>query len=128
MSTYQAVAEREGAWWAVTVPELPGVFTQGRTWAQAQEMARDAIASMLDVDPEHVDVELVPILPDHGETAIEALQAARDRKRAAVAAEAQAMRDAIDRLKAAGVSVRDAGAILGISYQRVSQLSAGSSG
>lgn len=128
MTTYEALAKREAAWWAVTVPALPGVFTQGRTWEQAHDMARDAIASMLDVDPADVSVELSPVLPDHGERAIEALAAAREGKRAAAAAEARAMLDAITRLRQAGVSVRDAGAILGISYQRVSQLSANTPG
>jgi hypothetical protein len=61
--TYQAVAVRDGRWWAVEIRGLPpnhvGV-TQGRTWAEAEEMARDAIAMLLDVPPACFDVEFLP--------------------------------------------------------------------
>ena len=67
MSTYHATAERDGSWWAVSVPELPGVFTQGRTWAQAEEMARDAIASMLGVAVRDVSVVLSTAASERGE-------------------------------------------------------------
>jgi len=56
--TYRAFAELDGAWWVVTVPDLPGVFTQGRTYEQARAMACDAIATILDVPRDNVAVAL----------------------------------------------------------------------
>jgi len=55
---YRAVAEPDGDWWVVTVPDLRGVFTQGRSPEQARDMARDAIATMLDVDPEQITITM----------------------------------------------------------------------
>ncbi len=47
---YRVRAVRSGSWWAITVPELPGVFSQARRLDQVEAMAREAIAMMLDVD------------------------------------------------------------------------------
>lgn len=46
---YSVNAERSGDWWAITVSELPGVFSQAKRRDQIEEMARDAIALFLDV-------------------------------------------------------------------------------
>lgn len=46
--TYTAVCERSGSWWAVSVPELRGVHTQARRLDQAETMAREAIALLLE--------------------------------------------------------------------------------
>lgn len=47
---YRVRAVRSGGWWAITVPELPGVFSQARRLDQVEPMAREAIAFLLDVD------------------------------------------------------------------------------
>ena len=49
MTSYAVLAERSGRWWAISVPELPGVFSQARRRDQIEAMARDAIALYLDV-------------------------------------------------------------------------------
>src|SRR5450759_835444 len=49
--TYTARARRSGAWWAIDVPDLPGVYSQARRLDGVESMARDAIALFLDVDP-----------------------------------------------------------------------------
>ena len=50
MKAYTAiVGPRDGDWFPVEVPEVPGVFTQGRDLAEAEDMARDAISLMLDI-------------------------------------------------------------------------------
>jgi predicted RNase H-like HicB family nuclease len=48
--------EREGKWWAVAVASL-GVFTQGRTRAEAFAMAQDAVKILLDRPDVKVRVE-----------------------------------------------------------------------
>ena len=56
---YTAIAERDGTWWAITVPELPGVFSQARRLDRVEYMARDAIALMLEVPPDSFDIGVI---------------------------------------------------------------------
>ncbi|PLS30924.1 transcriptional regulator [Bifidobacterium margollesii] len=51
-----AVCTRSGGWWAVEVPEIPGLFTQARHLDQVEDMVRDA-AGMLDVQVGAVTVK-----------------------------------------------------------------------
>ncbi|MFW5417596.1 type II toxin-antitoxin system HicB family antitoxin [Nocardiopsis sp. CNT-189] len=54
---YGARCERDGRAWTVDVPELR-IHTFGATLADAEEMARDAIALVLDAPVERVSVAL----------------------------------------------------------------------
>jgi hypothetical protein len=59
--SYKARARHDGDMWAVTIEGLPpnlAGFTQGRTWREAQMMANDCVACLLDVPVESVHVEL----------------------------------------------------------------------
>lgn len=61
-ANYHVVAERSGDWWAITVAELAGVFSQARHHEQVESMAREAIALMLDIgesDVGPIEVDLV---------------------------------------------------------------------
>jgi predicted RNase H-like HicB family nuclease len=121
--TYTAVCRRAGDWWATSVPEIKGVHTQARRLDQVEAMARDAIALFLDVTPDTLAIEVRPEVPTEAAEAVAAREAARE-------AEARAdklTRSAAAALLAKGYTVRDAGALLDISPQRVSQLTAGSS-
>ena len=53
---YSVVARRSNGWWALHVPELPGVHSQVRRLAQAEAMIRDAIGLALDISPSDVRV------------------------------------------------------------------------
>jgi predicted RNase H-like HicB family nuclease len=55
---YRVQAERSGAWWAIHVPDLPGAFSQARHLSQVENMARDLIAFVLEVDTEDVSVSI----------------------------------------------------------------------
>lgn len=120
MTTYTAICRRVGNWWAISVPELKGVHTQARRLDQVGAMTQDAIALMLDVDPASVDVVLLPELPGTVTRAIEARNAAREADEVAEQATATAVRSLIGD----GYTVRDAGALLGLSPQRISQIAA----
>lgn len=58
---------RSGDWWAITVPALRGVFSQARNLDEVPEVAREAIALMLDVDPAEVGPIDVCVQPQQGE-------------------------------------------------------------
>lgn len=49
MTVYRVNVERAGSWWAISVPDLPGVFSQARRRDEVEDMARDVIALYLDV-------------------------------------------------------------------------------
>ncbi|WP_329109020.1 type II toxin-antitoxin system HicB family antitoxin [Micromonospora sp. NBC_01699] len=120
MATYTATCTRTDNWWAITVAELPGVFSQARRLDQVEAMARDAIAALLDVSPESFDIEVRPEVP--GE--VNAARRARARLVEAERSAEEATVEAARKLLAEGYTVRDAGKLLGISPQRVSQLTA----
>ena len=48
--TRRVEAVRSGDWWAITVPELGGIFTQAKRLDQVESRAREAIAMMLEID------------------------------------------------------------------------------
>ncbi|MFI7434449.1 hypothetical protein [Micromonospora haikouensis] len=100
------------------MPEIKGVFSQARRLDQVEGMAREAIALMLDIDPHSFDVEVEPDLPQEVSRARKARSALRKAEESAEEATVTAARA----LLAKGYTVRDAGALLGISPQRVSQL------
>ncbi len=123
MKTYTVRAERSGHWWALEAPEIPGLYSQARRLDQAEEMARDALSAMLDVPSDSFEVEVVPVLRPETEEVLRARATARSE-----AADAERRREAVDREAALaltereGLTVRDAGKVMGLSYQRVSQL------
>jgi predicted RNase H-like HicB family nuclease len=118
VTTYSAVCRRVGAWWAITVPELKGVHTQARRLDQVADMAREAISLMLEADVTTVQVEVHPELPS---TVVHALDARQSARRAHEVAE-HATTAAVRTLLRDGYTVRDAGALLGLSPQRISQI------
>ena len=51
-----AIAQRSGDWWAIEVPEIPGLFTQTRRLDQTDDMVRDA-AKLLGREVSQVTVQ-----------------------------------------------------------------------
>lgn len=123
MKTYKVVAERSGGWWALEVPELPGVFSQVRRLDQAEAMASDAIAAMLDVDPGAFAVEVAPHLDEATNEALQKLERARAALADAQARASAAASEAVTVLtERDGLTMRDAGRVMGVSHQRIAQL------
>jgi predicted RNase H-like HicB family nuclease len=120
---YKALCTREGGWWAVDVPDVPGVHPQAKRLDQAESMARDAIALMLEVPSDSFDVEVEPVLDADVDKAleewIESIQALEDTKQQVAMAIAALL---ILLVRQHGLSYRDAGRIVGLSHQRVQQI------
>ncbi|HEU4399857.1 MAG TPA: type II toxin-antitoxin system HicB family antitoxin [Actinomycetota bacterium] len=120
--TYRVTAQRDGRWWFVRVPEIQGAITQARRLEQVEAMAREVISLLLDVTPDSFDLDVQPAIPD--EVRAE-LTRARDLQRQAERTQAEAatlVREAARKLRAQGLTVADVGAVLGVSFQRASQL------
>jgi hypothetical protein len=119
--SYRATAERDGPFWLIRVPAI-GRSTQARRLDQADDMARDLIAVMTDEDPSSFDVEVHAELDPHlgrlVQIAVERTASARHEQVMA----SLASRAAARALTQSGLTVRDAGRLLGVSYQRVQQL------
>ena len=120
--TYTARARRSGAWWAIDVPDLPGVYSQARRLDRVDSMARNAIALFLDVDPASLDIRVEMNLPSDLRRDVDAVGRLRAEADRLQVESSGAMRRLTHELLGRGLSVRDAAAILGISHQRVSQL------
>lgn len=126
--TYEAIAIRSGGWWAIEVPQVRGVHSQARRLDQAEDIAREAIALMLEVPEDSFDVELKPELAGPAADDLSAALAARGLvERAQADARASTIR-AAQRLHVDGLPVRDIGALLGLSHQRVAKLLSESAG
>lgn len=122
MTTYHVTAERDGDWWTLTVEGVEAGFTQARRLDQAEAMAREVISLLLDIPVDDIDVDLEVHLDPGGQAALTVATAARQTAERAAATAQQAARDAARLLSNAGLPMRDVGAIMGISHQRVHQL------
>lgn len=126
MTTYTARATRTGDWWAIDIPELDGVYTQARRLDQVEAMARDAIAIVLEVDPDSFEMTIEPVLPAEAQRIVDELKASR--AAADLAANLAALRAkmvAVVLHDHEHLPFRDIGEVLGLSYQRAHQLISG---
>lgn len=121
MKTYHADVTRDGKFWLIRVREIDR-STQALRYKDVAAMASDLIEIMEDLRSDEYDLHLTVQLPssvkDHQARA-EVLRAEAQRKQAEAAAENRA---AVQELLALGLSQREAGDLLGVSFQRVSQL------
>jgi hypothetical protein len=122
MKRYTVRARRIGSWWALDVEGLRGVHTQVRRIDQADEIARDAIAGVLEISPDSFEIVVAPEVPAALRTMVDQATKARSQAAQAQDAAAQLTRDAARRLVDEGLTVRDAGVLLGVSHQRIAQL------
>lgn len=81
--TYEVLAIRSGRWWALETPAIQRARSQARRLDQAEPIIRDALAMVLDVDPNSFDVNIRPILNPDLDQMVTA--AARARETAATA-------------------------------------------
>ncbi len=119
----EAKVHREGDWWVADMPTLNQV-TQARTISSVEEAVRE-VASLVTgnpVDTFHVDMEIrVEGVPDFQVRAVEIKRTRQEAQQLERQAQ-EATRELANQLRAAGVSVRDAAEFLGVSHQRVRQL------
>ena len=115
---------REGKWWVADVVGVPGAATETGRLSELELEVRDFLAGFYDQDDESFDLvwDLSDVVGEEGQGVWEKFVAERK------ALEAGRTRFETERLATlrvlheAGVSVRDSGALVGVSHQRVSQL------
>lgn len=123
MKMYEATVKRDGKWWMISIPEIDGL-TQARNLAEADKMARSLIAVTLDADPSTFDVHLtvstvgdVDVSRQLETIATLREHATQDERQATAQAKHLAKT-----LSAQGITVRDIGALMGVTFQRAHQL------
>lgn len=119
-STYKVTVRRDPddvRFWLVNVAGEPGAHSFGRSLAEAKRHATEVVALWYEVEPDEFDIEWDVQLGRLGVPVKRALSAMahaeEDRRR---------RDDAVRALTAAGVSYRDIGELLGLSFQRVAQI------
>lgn len=119
---YRVEVVRSGNWWAITVPDLPGTFSQAKRLDQVEANAREAITLMTDSEEDEVKLDIhVNTDPDIAEL-ITALHASSHATRKARDNEAKTRRQVVRALKKKDLPTRDIGALIGLSHQRVAQI------
>ena len=121
MKTYRAEIERDGRFWRVRVPDIDR-STQARNLSEAEAMVRDLIAIMTDVPQSSFAVDMKIILPEDVQLELDQSQALREQAKQSQAEAARLARDAAHRLHVLGLSLRDIGQALGVTFQRAKQL------
>ena len=122
--TYHATAERDGNWWLVHVAEID-YYTQARSLRDVPAQAADLVATILerDVSPESVEVEVR--LPESVREHLDESERLRRNAAEATTEAAAESRAAAAELRTLGLTMRDIGETLGVSYQRAHQLVSG---
>ena len=134
--TYEVRAWQEDGWWLARITGASGdadltpvnALTHARSLTKIEQVVRDLVAMILDVDEAAFDVEVEYVLPSDVDVLVcEAigaqtwLDAARELFRERTAAAARALSDQ-------GFSLRDAAKLLGLSDRRLDQLLRGDVG
>jgi DNA-binding NarL/FixJ family response regulator len=124
--TYQVVVTREDEHWLAYVSELEGAHTYARSLPALDQAVREVVVLAAGLPDEAIPGLSLDYVyrtgdPDLDVTALEVRRLRREAGELAAAATARTAQ-AVARLAARGLSVRDIAALLGISPQRVSQL------
>ena len=125
LTTHRVTYQRDEDTWLAMADDIPGAHSFGRTIASARANVREAIALVLDDDPEsfelaeHIDIE--------DKSLSEAFADARRLRQEAEVAQTSAQEATVQALELferseEAFSVRDLSELLGISFQRVQQV------
>lgn len=115
--TYTARAQYVDGQWVLEVPELPGLSRQVEWIVQAEATLRAAIASELEVKPESVGVEVVPVMRPKVAALVDEAAQARDEQMKVQRQVSATRKRAFDALRSDGISVQDAAKVLGITVR-----------
>lgn len=128
--TFKVLYEPDETGWHASVPAVPGCRTWGRSLSAARRAVREALSTCVDVLGKDAgrlarDAPLVEEfrLPPAVSRSVEDYRAARLASERMSAALQSAVREAAVALtQGGGVSLRDAGELLGLSHERVNQV------
>ena len=125
--TFKVVFEQEGSGWRASIPEVRGCDAWGRSLSEARRKVRKALAASNLKNAASVarKVDLVDVvrLPASAKKELARYSEARTRAQAEVQVLRRATRSVVSTLTSKfGISLRDASSLLGLSRERVRQL------
>lgn len=121
MTTYRVTAEHTpNGWW--TLEAEVGAVSQVRSLDRAADEMREAIAFLTGATEGDVDIEVTPLIPDAVREALDSSAKLRADAQRANHAAAEESRRAARALAAEKYTMRDIGAVMGVSHQRAQQL------
>src|SRR5229473_3237099 len=122
MTAYKVNYERdEDGWWMASVVGVDGCRTQGRTIKQARSRIREALKLFVP-DADHAELQDNVQLPSAVKAALKRREKVRAQRELFEKKERDSTQLAAQRLIKEGYGMRDAGALLNLSYQRVQQI------
>jgi len=107
--------------WVAQVKEIPACHTQGKSLRQARSRIREAL-SLYAADARTANFRETVVVPKALQVALDRAKVQRENLKQASARSTRSLREAVAKLQGKGFSLRDIGELLGVSYQRVSQL------
>lgn len=124
MSTYKVVYDRDESGWIAKVPSVPGCHSYGRTIEQARDRVREALDLWVRDASTAYLVDQVR-LPTRLRASVTRARTARKKaEQEQERAQRTAAQAATELTRDWRVSLRDAGEVLGLSRQRIQQLTA----
>jgi hypothetical protein len=125
--SFKVVFEQEGSGWRASIPDVRGCDAWGRSLSEARRKVRKALAASNLKNAASVarKVDLVDVvrLPASAKKELARYSVARTRAQAEVQVLRRATRSVVSTLTSKfGISLRDASALLGLSRERVRQL------
>lgn len=120
MKTYEVETGRKGKWWWIEISGFRGGYSQAKTLREVPDMARDAIAVLLNIAPDSFDVAVTVV----GEEAdlIKQVEQRDAEVKAAAEAALQSKIKAVHAMTAKSIPARDIATMLNLSPAYVSQL------
>lgn len=122
---YTVHVEHKGKWWFIQVQGLPFAMSQCRQLRQVDQMAREVIAMVTEVEESAVgELDIHVVTPMDTQSDLAQLVNDTERLAALTVATSENRTSLVRRLQRGGLSTRDIAYLVGISHQRVSQLTA----
>jgi hypothetical protein len=121
LKTFRAEVSLDGRFWLIRIPEL-GRSTQALRYKDVPAMANDLVEIMTGLGADDYNLHIEVRLPADVQNRLaraEVLREEAKRKNSEAASESRA---AVRELLAKGLSQREAGELLGMSFQRINQL------
>ena len=119
---FRVKVERSGEWWNLSFPDVRFVYAQTRRLDKVEAAARNALAAKLDVPPDAFGVVVEVELPEDVRHDVASVRLLRERAEETQRETQAELRRVVGSLDRKGFTVRDIGAIVGVSPQRVSQV------
>ena len=121
-ATYEVRAIRSGRWWTLEADDVPRARSQTRRLDQAELMIREALAMVLDVEPDSFDVTIRPVLEPELDELVNNVVKARDNAAVARTYASDILRELVETAARDGYTVRDIAEIAGVSHQYAAKL------